>query len=142
MAMVLPLGEMGNAPNAKAGSTLPFEMRASADGSRGIYGDLNNEGMIEFFIEAGPQANPRGNVLFKEMINHFRDTAKGVVGSWTYGDNLAAFNRLTAQGMSLEEAAAQTWTGMQAARNGFTKVEVIAEGAPGAYTSVLAKFTR
>ena len=132
----------GNAPNAKAGRRLPFEMRASADGSKGIYGDLSNEDMIEFFIEAGPQANPRGNVLFKEMINHFGDTAKGVVGSWTYADNLAAFNRLTAQGMSLEEAAAQTWTGMQAARNGFTNVEVIAEGAPGAYTRVLAKFTR
>lgn len=117
-------------------------MRASADGSKGIYGDLNNEDMIEFFIEAGPEANPRGKVLFKEMINHFGDTAKGVVGSWTYGDNLAAFNRLTAQGVSLEEAAAQTWTGMQATRNGFMKVKVIAEGAPGAYTRVLAKFTR
>jgi hypothetical protein len=138
MTAGIPGGADGNAPNAKAGSRLPFEMRASADGSKGIYGDLKNEGMIEFFIEAGPQANPRGNVLFKEMINHFGDTAKGVVGSWTYGDNLAAFNRLTAQGMSLEEAAAQTWTGMQAARNGFTKVEAIAEGAPGAYTRVLA----
>ena len=120
----------------------PFEMRASADGSKGIYGDLTDEDMIEFFIEAGPQANPRGHVLFKEMIDHFGATAKGVVGSWTYGDNLAAFNRLTAQGLSLEEAAAQTWTGMQAARNGFTKVEVIAEGLPGAYTRVLAKLTR
>lgn len=117
-------------------------MRASADGSKGIYADLNNEGMIEFFIEAGPLANPRGNVLFKEMIKHFGDTAKGVVGSWTHGDNLSAFNRLTAQGVSLEEAAFQTWTGRQAARNGFTKVEVIADGAPGAFTRVLAKFTR
>jgi hypothetical protein len=134
-----PPNRGGNAP--KTGNMSPFEMRASADGSKGIYGDLNDEGMIEFFIEAGPQANPRGHVLFKEMINHFGDTAKGVVGSWTYGDNLAAFNRLTAQGLSLEEAAAQTWTGMQAATNGFTKVEVIAEGAPGAYTRVLAKFT-
>jgi hypothetical protein len=130
----------GNAPNA--GSRSPFEMRASADGSKGIYGDLNTEDMIEFFIEAGPQANPRGNVLFKEMIDHFGDTAKGVVGSWTYGDNLAAFNQLTAQGLSLEEAATKTWTGTQAARNGFTKVEVTAEGTPGACTRVLAKFTR
>ena len=117
-------------------------MRASEDGSKGIYGKLNDEDMIEFFIEAGPRANPRGNVLFKEMINYFGDAARGVVGSWTYGDNLSTFNRLTAQGISLEEAAAQTWTGMQAARNGFGKVEVIAEGAPGAYTMVLAKFAR
>jgi hypothetical protein len=57
----------GRAP--KTGNMTPFEMRASADGSKGIYGDLNDEGMIEFFIEAGPQANPRGHVLFKEMID-------------------------------------------------------------------------
>lgn len=130
------------APNAKEGGGLTFEMRASADGSKGIYADLNNEGMIEFFIEAGPQANPRGNVLFKERIKHFGDSAKGVVGSWTHGDNLSAFNRLTAQGLLLEEAAFQTWTGGQAARNGFTKVEVFAAEAPGAFTRVLAKFTR
>jgi hypothetical protein len=73
---------------------------------------------------------------------HPGDTARGVVGSWTYGDNLVAFNRLTAQGMSLEEAAAQTWTGAQSVKNGFTRVEVIAKGAPGAYSRVLAKFTR
>jgi hypothetical protein len=126
----------------KAGGMSPFEMRASADGSKGIYGALNAEDMIEFFIEAGPRANPRGNALFKEMIDHFGDAAKGVIGSWTYGDNLAAFNRLTARGLSLGEAAAQRWTGIQAARNGFTKVEVIAEGDSGAYTTVLAKFTR
>lgn len=117
-------------------------MRASSDGSKGIYGDLNNEGMIEFFIEAGPEANPRGHVLFKAMIDHFGDAASGVVGAWTYGENLAVFNRLTAQGLSLEVAAAQTWTGGQAVRNGFTKVEVTAEGALGAYTRVLARFTR
>jgi hypothetical protein len=64
----------------------PFEMRASADGSKGIYGALNTEDMIEFFIEAGPQANPRGNALFKEMIDHFGGAAKGVIGSWTYDD--------------------------------------------------------
>ena len=118
-------------------------MRASADGSKGIYGDLNNENMIEFFIEAGPQASPRGHVLFKEMIDHFGATAKGVVGSWTYGDNLAAFNRLTAQGLSLEEAAAQTWTGMQAGRNGFTgwksSRRVLRGPIPGSWQSLLAK---
>ena len=54
----------------KAGSSSPFEMRASRDGSKGIYGCLNDEHMIEVIIEAGPGANPRGHVLFKEMIDH------------------------------------------------------------------------
>ena len=92
-------------------------------GPKGIYGDLNHQGMIEFVIEAGPGANPRGHVLFEAMIKHFGDDATGVVGSWTYGSNLARFNELSAQGMSVEEAAAATWTGTQAAWNGLESSE-------------------
>jgi len=126
-----------------ASSNAPFTMYASPDQSKGIYAALNNHGMIEFVIEAGPQASPRGHVLFEAMINHFGTNAQGIVGSWSYGCNLARFNQLTAQGMSLEQAAAATWTGTQAARHGFTTGNVVtAQGLPGAYTRVLAVFTR
>lgn len=126
-----------------APSTAPFAMYASPDQSKGIYAALNTDGMIEFVIEAGPQASPRGHVLFEEMIKHFGTNARGVMGCWTYGSNLVRFNQLTAQGMSLEQAATATWTGSQAVRHGFTTVVVLAaQGTPGAYTKVLAEFTR
>jgi RHS repeat-associated protein len=136
-----PAGQ-GTSPAPATRSTAPFTMWASADQSKGIHGVLNNRAMIEFVIEAGPQASPRGHVLFKEMVNHFGTNARGVVGSWTYGSNLARFNELTAQGMSPEQAAAATWTGTQAAQNGFRTVTVIDKvGSPGAYTKVLVEFT-
>jgi hypothetical protein len=131
------------AHNNSAGSTAPFLKYASADQSKGIYGALNSKKMIEFVIEAGPQADPRGHELFQQMVDHFGSQANGVVGSWTYGSNLAKFNELTANGMSLEQAAASTWTGTQAVSNGFTNVNVIeVKGSPGAFTKVLAEFTR
>ncbi len=118
-------------------------MWASAGKAKGIIGSLNEQGMVEFAVEAGPEATPRGSVLFEQMMDHFGGSAKGVVGSWTYGSNLAEFNALTGQGMSAEQAAAATWTGTQAARQGFSAVNVVRTvGNPGAYTKVLVNFTR
>ncbi len=118
-------------------------MYASPDQTKGIYAAPNNRGIIEFVVEAGPQASPRGHVLFEAMIQRFGTNARGVMGCWTYGNNLARFNQLTAQGMPLEQAAAATWTGSQAIRLGFTTVVVVtAQGMPGAYTKVLAEFSR
>ena len=128
---------------SKIGSTSEFTMWASPDKAKGIYGALNKDGLVEFVIEAGPQASPHGRVLFAEMMEHFGSKAKGVVGSWSYGDNLARFNQLVAQGMTPAKAAAQTWTGTQAARFGFTTVRIVTtEGAPGAYTKVIVEFLR
>lgn len=62
-------------------------------------------------------------------------------GAWTYGDNLATFNRLTGQGMSVADAARQTFTGRMAGRLGFGNVEVLqTAGSPGASTNVQVVF--
>ena len=85
----------------------------------------------------------RGGEAFQNILRHFGSAVKTIRGSWTYGDNLATFNRLTAEGMSPEAAAAKTWTGLQAEKAGFTSVTVgPLEGTVGNYTNVQVTFTR
>ncbi|WP_131990104.1 hypothetical protein [Chthoniobacter flavus] len=77
------------------------------------------------------------------MMEHFGDNVKAIAGNWSYGDNLAAMNKLTGQGMSLEEAASQTWTGGQAAKFGFSNPTVeTAIGAAGNYTKIRVVFKK
>jgi hypothetical protein len=86
--------------------------------------------------------------MFAQMMDHFQSVGTritAVVGSWTYGDNLAAINRLTgsAHGLSLQDAAKQTITGSYAASRQYTNVTVsLSIGTPGNYTKVRVLFTR
>jgi hypothetical protein len=68
----------------------------------------------------------RGREQFDRVMEHFRGRVNAVQGYWVYGDNLAAINRLTRppHNLTLEQAAARTWTGEQAARHGFTRVRI------------------
>lgn len=73
----------------------------------------------------------------------------GIKGTWTFGDNLAEFNRLTGAGLSPEEAALKTWTGQRAVEAGFTKVtfgektvENLRMQKPGAYTAIAVLFEK
>ena len=85
----------------------------------------------------------RGAEQFARVLSHFSGTFIGIQGSWSFGDNLAAFNRATAGGMSPENAALQTWTGKQAGAAGYRRVMVRSlEGQPGAYTRVKVVFLR
>jgi len=64
-------------------------------------------------------------------------------GSWSYDDNLEAFNRAVAAGAQPEEAAVKTWTGQQAAAAGYTRVVIRSlEGQAGGYKKVVACFFR
>jgi len=84
-----------------------------------------------------------GTEQFKRILSHFSGQFMGIQGSWSFGDNLAAFNRATAGGMPIEDAARQTWTGRQAAAAGYARVVVrLLEGTPGAYTRVKVVFTQ
>ncbi len=112
-------------------------------GSFGIFGTLDEDGIVEFVIEAGAESPVRGTKMFEDMMAHFGGKVTAVRGSWSYGDNLAELNRLTANGMSLEEASKLTWTGRRCGDKGFTNV--VSEnvvGSPGNYTKVLVKFTK
>ena len=110
--------------------------------NKGLIANLDDEAMIQFKINT-LGTGVRGTDLFKRMMNHFGDRAKGVWGKWVAGTNLEELNNLTAGGMPLEDAVSLTWTGKRARDFGFTKAVVFSsEGTPGAYTNVAVKFTR
>ncbi|MDZ8263104.1 SpvB/TcaC N-terminal domain-containing protein [Nostoc sp. ChiQUE01b] len=85
----------------------------------------------------------RGAEQFQRILQFFQGKFTSIKGNWQYGTNLARVNELTGQGLTLEQAAAQTWTGQQATAAGFANVHVVAsEGTSGAYTSVQVRFTQ
>jgi RHS repeat-associated protein len=128
-------------PAAKgAGSTADFSLMF---GNKGILGTINDKGIVEFVVEAGPGSPMRGGQMFQQMMEHFGSNVKGVAGNWYYGDNLAAVNQLTAQGVSLEKAVSQTWTAGQAAKYGFSTPAVqSAVGNPGNYSKIQVIFSK
>jgi hypothetical protein len=78
------------------------------------------------------------------MMQHFGTRVTAIQGNWTYGDNLAMVNRLTAGGIPLEEAAKQGFTGKRAADWGFLRVYVLpqTQGIPGSFTRVYVLFEK
>jgi RHS repeat-associated protein len=127
-----------------------YVARDSAESFYGIEGNLN-DGVLEFAVDAkypsGTRSVTRGYQWFEMMWEHFRSigqSVKAIKAKWIYGDNLATFNELASQGIPLEEAAASTWTGRQAAARGYTKANVVtAEPASGPpYTDVEVYFTK
>jgi hypothetical protein len=85
----------------------------------------------------------RGAEQFKKILVHFAGRFKGIRGSWSFDDNLAAFNRAVLAGEPHEEAALKTWTGQQAAAAGYGRVVIRSlEGQPGSYEKVVASFLR
>jgi len=92
----------------------------------------------------------RGKEAFAKVMEHFGPEVKRIKGNWTtstsekYGsDNLKTLNELTSKGISIEDAAKETWTGKQAATFGFTQVKkTFSEGSPGQYSLVEVLFTK
>ena len=83
--------------------------------------------------------------MFDEMMKHFGSSVLIIEGNWTYGDNLATVNRLTAGGaMPLDQASVHTPTGKYAAAWGYGKVTVQLQsiGLPGNYTNVYVLFAK
>ncbi len=111
-------------------------------------GDIGADGMLNITLrtrlEDGTRSSAiRGAEQFQAIIQHFAGRSKGIRGSWTYGDNLDAFNQATVAGLPPEEAALVTWSGKQAAQAGYTRVIILLlSGLPGDYTSVKVNFLR
>ena len=115
-----------------------------------IDGSIDGGGVLTFEIQAedpddGSRSFVRGKVLFDLVMRHFGAGVTAIRGYWTPGStNLAIFNKLTAAGLSREQAACGTWTGEQADRYGFktaTKVQTLGAG-PGYYGLAEFLFTR
>jgi hypothetical protein len=106
------------------------------------------EGELELHIRAQTDAGIRGAIRgaeqFKKIVDYFGlEKIRSIKGSWSFGDNLSAFNNAIAGGATPEAAAAGTWTGKQAKEVGFTAVHVMRTyGVAGNYTKVEVSFTR
>ncbi|MER5635621.1 Hint domain-containing protein [Kitasatospora sp. NPDC002227] len=85
-----------------------------------------------------------GKQMFQMVMDHFGDKVEIIQGNWSYGDNLAAFNKLIAEGMPEKTAARATWTGQRAADYGYTSVRIsrAEPAAEGGYARVSADFRK
>lgn len=99
---------------------------------------------IRTVLEDGTRGSIRGGEQFAAIIEHFgAKNIKTIKGSWSYGDNLAAFNKGVRSGLSPEAAAARTWTGQQAAGAGFGSVRSVRTyGQNAPFDKVEVYFTR
>lgn len=101
-----------------------------------IYAELDFQGVVTFAVQTAKDSPVRGTELFRRMMIAFGDDANAILGAWTKGDdpsiNIDEVNRLTSQGMALEDAVQFAWTVTRAKKLGFCNVRVVAlEGSSG-----------
>lgn len=103
-------------------------------------------GFLQITLRTKLESGTRSNVLhgaeqFQRILQHFAGRFRAIRGNWVYGDNLLSFNVDVAAGLSLEQAALQTWTGKQAVAGGFGRVEIVeVDGLPGSFSQVKVNF--
>jgi hypothetical protein len=117
---------------------------------KGIYGEQDENGIVTFVVDAGPDSPVRGTEMFNRMLDFFGDDVRAICGTWRKSNlglpsaNIDKVNELTALGTPLEEALLQTWTVTRAAKRGYGKVRLLEtpDGAPGAYTRIVVLMER
>ncbi len=104
------------------------------------------DGILQITLRTKLENGLRSTVLhgaaqFQRILQHFAGRFIAIRGNWVYGDNLRLFNASVKNGLSLEQAALQTWTGQQALKAGYDRVEIIeAHGLPGLFNQVKVNF--
>ena len=100
-------------------------------------------------LATGERGSVSGKQLFAAMMAHFGAAVRIIEGNWNRASsmttNLDQLNRATAAGLSIEDAAPLTWTGLRASEHGYDKVTVIhalPQMAQGNYDSVRVHFSR
>lgn len=107
-----------------------------------IYGELDDQGVVTFAVQASKDSPIRGTELFRRMMSAFGDDALSIRGVWRKGKgpsiNIDKVNEMTQDpGVSLEEALSHAWTVTRARRFGFDTVRLLSsEGSPGAYVKI------
>jgi hypothetical protein len=138
--VLVPGSVLAGSETLLSGSLDDFEWFVQEN--KGILASLDKDGFVEFKINTRGSGH-RGTTLFQRMMEHFGDNVRGIWGKWVSGDNLETVNRLTAQGLSLDEAVTRAWTANRARDFGFGRAAIVkAEGEAGAYTNIEVKFTK
>jgi len=129
-------------------TTSQFRAEDAGDPRFYILGTLTS-GLLRFEVVAqltnGDRGSVSGKELFAAMMAHFGGRIRIIEGNWSkvsgWTTNLDLFNRATAAGVSKENAAALTWTGLRASEYGYNTVTVPQSvGTPGNYDDVFAQF--
>ncbi|MBY0527920.1 MAG: hypothetical protein K2R98_31270 [Gemmataceae bacterium] len=134
-------------PDIEIATATEFLLRNKKKANNFTWGELESAGHLSFIVENLPKdgSGCPGGWMFDAMMGHIGAAVQAIRGNWTYGDNLAAVNRLTASGIvSLADAARQTRTGRCAGSWEYTIVQVLPQssGTAGAYTRVYALFKK
>ncbi|MEU8252006.1 hypothetical protein [Nonomuraea sp. NPDC048916] len=104
--------------------------------------ELDKHGTFTMLAGITDDSPVKGIDLAGRALSHFGSRAKRINGN-LIAKNRDTFNRLTAAGMSPEEAILETWTGKVATRNGFTTLESLKlVGTPGNYTKIEPIFVK
>jgi hypothetical protein len=150
-ALSVPEDTTACCPQVQNATATEFELVNPKKQSNFILGEVSTAGELTFVVENQPKTSPTtgcpGWWLFEQMMNHFQSVGTAVtaiVGSWTYGDNLATVNTLTGTGgMPLQDAAKQTATARYATSRQYHRVAIdSAVGTPGNYSKVRVLFTK
>lgn len=151
------VGDKPTPPNTSQGcdatvttaTATEYLLANSLKGQNFLYAELVAGGEVSFVIENLPADGTGcpGHWMFAQMMLHFGTQVNAVQGNWTYGSNLAKVNSLTAgSAMTIEQAATQTFTGINAGVFGFANVILDPinppQGIPGAYTRIHLRFTK
>ncbi|MER7815859.1 ALF repeat-containing protein, partial [Streptomyces sp. NPDC096153] len=108
------------------------------DGDGMILADAK-DGVLSLAVERN-DSTTKGYQMFDDVMAHYGpENIEAIEGKWVtkMPTNLDAFNKAIREGKTPEEAAAGAFTGRNAARYGFTEVEIKkTEGAAGHYTNV------
>lgn len=108
-------------------------------------------GVLRFEVVAklvnGDRGSVSGKELFAAMMSHFGGKVRIIEGNWSRASglttNIDLLNRATAAGLTVEDAAPLTWTGLRASEYGFDKVDVVhalPSAAQGNYDEVRVQF--
>lgn len=107
-----------------------------------IYGEVDEEGMVEFVVHAMPDSPIRGTELFRRMMVAFGDDVEAILGVWRKGTgpsiNIDKVNELTGNGMALDVAIQFAWTVTRAKKWGFNSAKVVGvpTGSAGNFTKI------
>jgi hypothetical protein len=104
----------------------------SLNQGQGLEATVDTSGVLRFEVKSGTRRAQygTGTEMFDDMMGAVNKNGKvtTVQGQWSntpgLSDNFDAFTANLKAGMQPEQAALNTWTGKQAAKYGFTEVNV------------------
>ncbi|PPJ34046.1 hypothetical protein C5E41_00005, partial [Nocardia nova] len=121
-------------PEPRDGGGRSYANHYGGDTSYGIKGWVTEHGVLHVEVRVGPDT-PSGRQMFRDLMNELGDGVDAIQAEWFDGgaltDNLDSFNAGVQEGLTPEEAARRTFTGILAEELGYTEVTFGDPDLPG-----------